>query len=460
MSRQGEGGQPPGTGVAARGLGVKGPRGWAFRDVTFEAGQGALVAVTGPTGSGRTALLLALTGRMRTAEGSARVAGLDLPRRMARVRRVSGVAHVSGVTDLDPALTVAEHLRERALVGRRYGGPAADLVRGLLRSPRARAAEDAARADAALQAVGLAPGDLPKGDRTAVRDLSRAQELRLSVALALLGRPGRPEVIAVDDADLGLSGPEREEAITLLSSLAAGGTTVLAAFREAPPEADLVVPVGDQVAPEDLPPASGRLLRLLRRGARATAVAEDAGATPAGPGDGTAARPTAPGAAEDEATRADAAAADDTALDGAASDDITLDDTASGGTASDGAGDAEVARKGERATSPAAPATRPADPATRTAAPRRTASDKATARGGDQEPAGADDAAAGTRTDAAGSAATRTPAPSEAGPGEATDEAAESGRAATAAPGDDPQEAVEAPTAEEDADAHPATGRA
>ncbi|WP_448317659.1 ATP-binding cassette domain-containing protein, partial [Streptomyces sp. CO7] len=249
MSRQGDG-QPPATGVAARRLGVKGPRGWAFRGVTFEAGPGALVAVTGPTGSGRTALLLALTGRMRTAEGTARVAGLELPRRTARVRRVSGVAHMPGVTDLDPALTVAEHLRERALVGRRYGGPAADLVRGLLRSPRARAAEDAARADAALRTVGLAPDDLPKGGRTAVRDLSRAQELRLSVALALLGRPGRPEVVAVDDADLGLSGPERQEAVALLSALAAGGTTVLAAFREAPPEADLVVPVGEPAAPE------------------------------------------------------------------------------------------------------------------------------------------------------------------------------------------------------------------
>ncbi|MFE5210719.1 ATP-binding cassette domain-containing protein, partial [Streptomyces sp. NPDC056600] len=123
VSRQGDG-QPPGTGVAARGLGVRGPRGWAFRGVTFEAGPGTLVAVTGPTGSGRTALLLALTGRMRTAEGTARVAGLELPRRTARVRRVSGVAHMPGVTDLDPALTVAEHLRERALVGRRGGGGA------------------------------------------------------------------------------------------------------------------------------------------------------------------------------------------------------------------------------------------------------------------------------------------------------------------------------------------------
>ncbi|WP_166029449.1 ABC transporter ATP-binding protein [Streptomyces chilikensis] len=307
VSRQGDG-PPPGPGVVARGLGVKGPRGWAFRDVTFEAEPGALVAVTGPSGSGRTALLLTLTGRMRPAEGSARVAGLALPKRMAEVRRVTGVAHVPGVTDLDPALTVAEHLRERALVGRRYGGPAADVVRGLLRSPRARAAGDAARAEEALRTAGLDPADLPKGGRTAVRDLSRAQELRLSVALALLGRPGRPAAVAVDDADLGLSADEREDAVALLSSLAASGTTVLAAFREAPPEAGLVVSTAAHGDPdrERAPQASrpGPLARLTRRrapGDRGADAAADAAPAPSGR---AADAETAVGADEDKDTEA------------------------------------------------------------------------------------------------------------------------------------------------------------
>ncbi|CAM5381015.1 hypothetical protein SRIMM317S_02567 [Streptomyces rimosus subsp. rimosus] len=58
-----------GAAVNARGIGVKGPRGWAFRDVHITAGPGSLIAVEGPSGSGRTCLLLALTGRMTLAEG-------------------------------------------------------------------------------------------------------------------------------------------------------------------------------------------------------------------------------------------------------------------------------------------------------------------------------------------------------------------------------------------------------
>ncbi|MFE5210718.1 hypothetical protein [Streptomyces sp. NPDC056600] len=243
-------------------------------------------------------------------------------------------------------------------------------MRGLLRSPRARAAEDAARADAALRAVGLAPDDLPKGSRTAVRDLSRAQELRLSVALALLGRPGRPEVIAVDDADLGLSGSEREEVAAMLSALAADGTTVLASFREAPRGADLVVPVGEPAAPEDLPPAPGRLRRLIRRGAPAPAAPDTASGTPEGPGGGTTPRPVSPDAAEDAPVPGKAA-------------DVP---------------ESEDARESVKAADVPVPVK-----------------------------------------------AADVPVPA---------------KAADEVPGQDPQKAVEAPIAEEDADAHPATGRA
>ncbi len=119
----------PGAAVTAEGLGLKGPRGWAFRGVTFEAEPGSLIALEGPSGSGRTCLLLALTGRMRATEGHARVGRHQLPEHLAAVRRISGLGPVPGVTDLEPALTVAEHLHERALLERRFGGP----LRGLLR---------------------------------------------------------------------------------------------------------------------------------------------------------------------------------------------------------------------------------------------------------------------------------------------------------------------------------------
>ncbi|MEV6740564.1 ATP-binding cassette domain-containing protein [Streptomyces sp. NPDC051104] len=237
-----------GVAVSAADFGLKGPRGWAFRGVGLEAEPGSLIAVEGPSGSGRTCLLLALTGRMRPSEGRAAVGGHRLPKEMSAVRRISALAHVPGVTDLDPALTVGEHLRERALLESRFG----DSLRALLRPRSDRAAEAARRIDTALATAGLDPEQLPKGRRTAVRDVERLAALRLSVALALIGRP---RLLAVDDADLKLSPAERAEAWGLLRSLTEDGTTVLAVCTEAPEDAVVVSTApGARHAPEETTP--------------------------------------------------------------------------------------------------------------------------------------------------------------------------------------------------------------
>ncbi|MFF8981462.1 ATP-binding cassette domain-containing protein, partial [Streptomyces cellulosae] len=233
---------PSGLAVVADGLGLKGPRGWAFRDVSADAAPGALIAVTGPSGSGRTCLLLTLTGRMKPTEGRAVVGGLELPRRMAAVRRRSALAHVAGVTDLEPALTVAEHLREQELLRRRFGD-ALPRPRQLLRPRAERRRERRRHIDEALAAAGLDLAALPKGERTAVRDLERMEALRLSLALALLGRP---RLLGVDDADLKLSAAEREEVWELLRSVAGTGVTVLAVCSEPPSDAAVVRTDGDR----------------------------------------------------------------------------------------------------------------------------------------------------------------------------------------------------------------------
>ncbi|MFF8957025.1 ATP-binding cassette domain-containing protein [Streptomyces sp. NPDC014894] len=227
---------PHGAAVFAEGFGLKGPRGWAFRSVGVDAGPGSLIAIEGPSGSGRTALLLALTGRMRPAEGRAEVGGLALPRKMASVRRISALGPVPSVSELDPALTVDEHLRERALLQRRFDGS----LRALLRPRAERIAEGRARISEALAAAGLDPDALAGRGRTPVRDLERLEALRLSVALALIGRP---RLLAVDDADLKLSDADRVHAWRLLRSIAEAGTTVLTVCSQAP-EGAVVVRAG------------------------------------------------------------------------------------------------------------------------------------------------------------------------------------------------------------------------
>ncbi|MER5488576.1 ATP-binding cassette domain-containing protein [Streptomyces sp. NPDC002812] len=247
---------PHGAAVKAEDFGVKGPRGWVFRGIGIDAAPGSLIAVEGPSGSGRTCLLLALTGRMKPTEGHAEIGRHRLPKKMAAVRRIAALGPVSGVNDLDQALTVAEQLREGALLQRRYDGP----VRALLRPRGERRASTAARIDAALAAAGLDVATLPKGPRTSVRDLERLESVRLSVAIALLGAP---RLLALDDLDLKLSDAERAEAWDLLRSLAARGTTVLAVCSEAPSDATVLrtgpaaEPAAEPAAAPAADPAAG-----------------------------------------------------------------------------------------------------------------------------------------------------------------------------------------------------------
>ncbi|MET7416200.1 ATP-binding cassette domain-containing protein [Streptomyces rubiginosohelvolus] len=238
---------PHGAAVSAEDFGLEGPRGRVFRNVTFSAEPGELVAIEGPSGSGRTCLLLALTGRMRTTEGHAETGGLRLPKQAAAVRRIAALGPVPGVSELDPAFTVAEHLGERALLQGRYGSP----LRALLRPRAERRAAAEARVDEALEAAGFDPATLPKSGRTSVRDLERLEALRLSVALALIGRP---RLLAVDDTDLKLSDAEREQAWALLRSVADAGTTVLAVCSEAPGNTQVVrtTPAGGEADVEEL----------------------------------------------------------------------------------------------------------------------------------------------------------------------------------------------------------------
>ncbi|MEU1197033.1 ATP-binding cassette domain-containing protein [Streptomyces sp. NPDC005813] len=326
---------PHGLGVTAEDFGLEGPRGRVFGGVRVDAEPGSLIAIEGPSGSGRTCLLLALTGRMRPTEGTARVGSSRLPKQMAAVRRTSGLAHVPGVTDLDPALTVGEHLRERALLERRFGGP----LRGLLRSwskgahpaggrvrTGGRAAEAKLRIDTALAAAGLARESLPKGSRTAVRDLERLESLRLSIALALIGRP---RLLGVDDTDLKLSDSERAEVWALLRSIADSGTTVVAVCSEAPDGAVVVSTRphgGQESAAEDGPTdADATTADTANPDATATATATgDGNGTPTATGDGNG-TPTAAATGDGSPTESTPAAGDGTPGKNTPDDEETAD---------------------------------------------------------------------------------------------------------------------------------------
>ena len=161
--------------VSADQLSLRTRRGWVYRDVDLTIPAGSVTALAGPSGSGRSMLLLTLAGRARPNSGSLTVAGTT---DRAGIRRAVAVARVTGAAELEPELQVVDHIREARLLH----GDAFDF-------PWAR------------EALGLA------ADPTAlVADLPTDQSVLLAVALALAGRP---KAVVVDDVDIAASPAEQ-----------------------------------------------------------------------------------------------------------------------------------------------------------------------------------------------------------------------------------------------------------
>ncbi|WP_433328565.1 ATP-binding cassette domain-containing protein [Spirillospora sp. CA-294931] len=208
--------------VEAEGLSLRGSRGWVYRDVDLDVPPAALAAVGGIAGTGRTALLLTLGGRMKPTSGTASVGPHRLPDELRAVQRVASLGVVAGVTDLDPRLTVGEHVSE-----------ALDLREGIFGRWRGRGE----RIRAALGRVGLAVD--PK---TLAEDLAPDEAVLLGAALGLVGDPG---LLLLDDVDEGLPLDRQRAMWRGLHALAAGGVTVIATCHDPAPAEGLarIVPL-------------------------------------------------------------------------------------------------------------------------------------------------------------------------------------------------------------------------
>ncbi|MFD4998455.1 ABC transporter ATP-binding protein [Streptomyces buecherae] len=172
----------------------------AVRGIDLTVRPGEIVGLLGPNGAGKTTTLRMLTTLLPPTGGAATVAGRDLVRDPAGVRRASGYVAQSG--GVDPNLTVREELVTQ---GRFYRLPRAEAV--------ARAAELAAD-------LGLA--DLL--DRKAGA-LSGGQRRRLDIAMGLTHRPA---VLFLDEPTTGLDPGSRADLWELVRRVRTEhGTTVV-----------------------------------------------------------------------------------------------------------------------------------------------------------------------------------------------------------------------------------------
>ena len=165
--------------ISARGLGLKTYAGYAYRDVDVDVHKGELVAVRGRNGSGKTALLLTLAGRMKQTEGTLSVGGFELPRQRSKVERHVGLGLFSGLNDLQDSLT--------ELYGRR---PHREAVTDYLRQWQL--------------------GDVAN---VRVKDLTSQKLAQLGIALAFVGEP---DAVVVDDVESQLTMSQSEALVDLL----------------------------------------------------------------------------------------------------------------------------------------------------------------------------------------------------------------------------------------------------
>ena len=197
--------------VAAAHLSLTGPEGPVFTDVSVAIAPRRLTVLAGPSGTGRSSLLLALSGRMRGSAGTLRLHGRAVRsgRDLRRLRATTAVARIATLVVPEPRLTVAESVVERALL---------DGVRP--------AGAERAFADAEAR-LGI------RLDRDVlVEQLSAYDRTALAVALALV-RPA--DVVVLDDVDTDLDVDDQRRLLDALVGLAADGPAVLVTTTDASP---------------------------------------------------------------------------------------------------------------------------------------------------------------------------------------------------------------------------------
>jgi len=220
-------------------------------DVSLTAHAGSAIAVTGPSGSGKSSLLALLAGLERPTSGEVRLAGASLrPGDSATLQRFGLILQGYGLVSV---LTAAENVE---LVLQARGRPAPEVME---------------RARVALDRVGMAE----VADHL-VEELSGGQQQRVAVARALVAEP---DVILADEPTAELDAGNRSMILSLLLDEARRGRIVVLAShdREVADACDRELHLVDGRLQEEV------ALPAYAESEPADAVPADAGQVEAGP---------------------------------------------------------------------------------------------------------------------------------------------------------------------------------
>lgn len=187
----------------------------AVRDVSFEVGQGEIVALLGANGAGKSSTLNAMVGLVPVLSGQIHYDGEDIRTVPTEFRVQRGIALVPEGRRVFAGLSVLENLRLGAYS--RRGGRAA-------------------RIDAYEQTFALFP-ILRERQQQLAGTLSGGQQQMLAIARALMSQP---RLLLLDEPSLGLAPQIVETIFELISTLREQGITILLVEQNVAMSLDIV----------------------------------------------------------------------------------------------------------------------------------------------------------------------------------------------------------------------------
>ncbi|MDE7234636.1 MAG: ABC transporter ATP-binding protein [Ruminiclostridium sp.] len=173
----------------------------AIRGVSFEVGQGEVIALIGANGAGKTTILHTVTGLIPAKHGSILFNGKELTKTPAHKIVSMGMAHVPEGRRVFQQLTVYENLMMGAYTRKDKAEVAESLKSVYERFPRLE--------ERRTQIAGT---------------LSGGEQQMLAMGRALMSKPS---IILMDEPSMGLSPLYVNEIFDIIQKIRAGGTTVL-----------------------------------------------------------------------------------------------------------------------------------------------------------------------------------------------------------------------------------------
>jgi len=164
-----------------------------LRSVSADIPAGKIIGLLGPSGAGKTTFIRAIVGRQRITSG--RLTVLDRPAGSASLR--GDIGYMTQAPAVYPDLSVQENIRYFA------------TMLGLGKTESAEV---------------IAAVDLDKHSEQLVKTLSGGQKSRVSLAIALLGRP---KLLALDEPTVGVDPVLRQQLWRIFADIAASGVSII-----------------------------------------------------------------------------------------------------------------------------------------------------------------------------------------------------------------------------------------